>query len=61
MLWIATQGERVAGVMDLDARQRELTLPEYEAARCDECGRRGVETYERSEARVCAPCDGVAS
>lgn len=60
MLWIAA-GERVAGVMDLDSRQREMTLPEYEAARCDECGRAGVETYERSEARVCERCNGVAS
>lgn len=52
-----TRGETVRGAMALEPSQREMTLTAYEAARCDVCGVRGVETYERDASHVCALCD----
>lgn len=56
-LWLTETGRPVAEVLDLSPAQREMTLLEYEAARCTACGVRGVETYERDGAAVCALCD----
>lgn len=56
MLW-TTRGETVREAMSLAPDQREMTLREYEAARCDVCGVRGVETYDRDASHVCALCD----
>lgn len=55
----ATRGETVREAMALEPSQREMTLETYEAARCDTCGVRGVETYEREGGNVCALCDVV--
>lgn len=56
MHW-TTRGETVREAMALAPDQREMTLDEYEAARCDACGVRGVETYEHGATSVCALCD----
>lgn len=52
-----TRGETVREAMSLTPDQRDMTLTEYEARRCDVCGVRGVETYERDGEAVCALCD----
>lgn len=57
MMWTATNGQSVREVMNLNTRQRDMTLEQYEAQKvCKRCGQ-AVPTNETENGRICSPCD----
>lgn len=52
MLYIVKRGERVAAVMNLRPREREMTISEYLRTRCSSCG---TEPTRGAYCSLCAP------